>query len=130
MAEQIFQLSVITPDRSILEAEASFCAFPAHDGEIGIRAHRAPLLVKLGTGWLRAQTTEGDHRLLVDGGFAQMVGNQLSVLTEFAQRSDEIDSARAQENLAAVEAMPTADEIQFAARQRALARARAALKAG
>ncbi len=129
MADETFQLSVITPDRPILEAEASFCAFPAHDGEIGIQAHRAPLLVKLGAGWLRAHTTDGDYRLLVDGGFAQMVGNRLSVLTEFAQTPEEIDAATARADLAAAEVLPAGDEIEFAARQRALARARAALKA-
>ena len=130
MAEKTFQLSVITPDRSVVEVEATFCAIPAHDGEIGVHAHRAPMLVKLGTGWLRAQTTDGDTRLLVDGGFAQMVGNQLSVLTEFAQKSEEIDASTAQADLAAAVALPAKSDSEFATRQRAIARARAALKAG
>ena len=129
MAEKTFKLSVITPDRLVVEAEATFCAIPAHDGEMGIQAHRAPLLVKLGTGWLRAQTTDGTHRLLVDGGFAQMVGNQLSVLTEFAQKPEEIDAATAKADLAAAEALPAISESEFATRQRAIQRARAALKA-
>jgi F-type H+-transporting ATPase subunit epsilon len=128
MADPTFQLSVITPDHAVLETAARFCAFPAHDGEIGIEANRAPLLVKLGVGWLRAETADGTHRFLVDGGFAQMVDNRLSVLTEHAQRPDEIDPQAAKTALAAAQAMPSGDEIEFAARQRALAHARAALK--
>ena len=129
MADQTFQLSVITPDRSVLETEATFCAFPAHDGEIGIQAHRAPLLVKLGVGWLRAESAEGTQRILVDGGFAQMVDNRLSVLTEYAQKPEELDPEQARADLAKAEELPAESDFEFAARQRALARARAAVVA-
>lgn len=41
-----FHCSVVTPERAVLECEASFAAFPAHDGEIGIMPQRAPLLCR------------------------------------------------------------------------------------
>ena len=88
-----FHCSVITPERAVLEADATFVAFPAHDGEVGILKDRAPLLFKMGTGLLRVETPEGNHAFFVDGGFAQMVDNRLTLLTEQARLASEIDRA-------------------------------------
>ncbi|HKV06900.1 MAG TPA: ATP synthase F1 subunit epsilon [Thermoanaerobaculia bacterium] len=118
-----FHCSVITPERAVLETDATFVAFPAHDGEVGILAHRAPLLYKMGTGELRVQASEGNHRLFVDGGFAQMVDNRLTILTEQARPVEEIDRAAAERALVEARSMPAVTDAEFAARQRALQRA-------
>ena len=87
MAEsKTFRCSVVTPERVVLEAEARFAALPAHDGEIGILRDRAPLLVKLDVGRLRIETADERHILYVEGGFAEMVDNRLTVLSEVARR--------------------------------------------
>ena len=90
-ATDTFEGSVITPERKVLECQARFAAFPAHDGEMGILSHRAPLVCKLGIGILRVEATGSDvsdgqqaeprpgrHVLFVDGGFAQVVENTLT----------------------------------------------------
>jgi F-type H+-transporting ATPase subunit epsilon len=123
-----FQCSVITPERAVLETRARFVAFPAHDGEVGILPNRAPLLYKVGIGELRVESPEGDHKLFVDGGFAQMVENRLTVLTEQARRIDEIDRAAAQRALEEAHRMPMVSEADFAARQRAVRRAEVQLR--
>jgi F-type H+-transporting ATPase subunit epsilon len=122
-----FHVSVITPERAVLEADATFVAFPAHDGEVGILPGRAPLLFKMGIGLLRVESPAvdgGEERFFVDGGFAQMVENRLTLLTEQAKRLSEIDRAAAQRAFAAAHEMPADTEAAFAARQRALDRAR------
>lgn len=123
-----FALSVITPERAVLETVASFVAVPAYDGEIGVLAHRAPLLVKLGAGWLRVESPEGDKRLLISGGFAQMGDNKLAVLTEQAKAPEEIDGEKAKAALAAAEAMTGNDDAALEARDRAIRFAKAQLK--
>jgi F-type H+-transporting ATPase subunit epsilon len=115
-----FHCSVITPERAVLETEATFVAFPAHDGEVGILRNRAPLLYKMGTGELRVETPQGNHVLFVDGGFAQMVENRLTLLTEAAKRIEEIDPAAAQRALAEARAMSGVSETAYNARQRAI----------
>jgi F-type H+-transporting ATPase subunit epsilon len=125
-----FSLSVITPERAVLDTDATFVAFPAWDGEIGILAHRAPLMAKLGVGWLRADTVEGKRVLLVDGGFAQVVDNKVSVLTEYAQAPDEINVAAADQALAAAQAMKITDDASAELRERAIKRAKLQKKAG
>lgn len=114
-----FHCSVITPERAVLEADATFVAFPAHDGEVGILKNRAPLLYKMGVGVLRVETPEGNHAYFVDGGFAQMVENRLTLLTEQARPVSEIDRAAA--DRAREEARTLPDQ---ASRQRAEQRAR------
>lgn len=128
MARDTFHCSVITPERAVLEAEATFVAFPAHDGEVGILKGRAPLLYKMGAGELRVETPEGSHRLFVDGGFAQMVEDRLTLLTEQARRVEEIDRAAAERALEQARAMPSRDEVANAARQRAIDSARAQIR--
>jgi F-type H+-transporting ATPase subunit epsilon len=125
---QTFHLSVITPERAVLETAATFVAFPAYDGEVGVLHDRAPLLYKLGIGELRAETPTAKHRLFIDGGFAQMVANRLTILTEQAKPAEEIDKPAVARALAAAEALPIPDEAAYADRQRALQRARVQLR--
>ena len=122
-----FHCSVITPERAVLETEATFVAFPAHDGEVGILRNRAPLLYKMGAGELRVESPEGNHVLFVAGGFAQMVENRLTLLTEQAKRLEEIDPAAAQRALAEARAMPAVGETAHANRERAIRSAQAQL---
>ena len=123
MAKDTFHCSVITPERAVLETEATFVAFPAHDGEVGILPGRAPLLFKMGIGELRVESPEGNHNFFVDGGFAQMVEYRLTLLTEQAKTVEEIDRAAAERALAEAREMPMVSDPEFAARQRAVRRA-------
>jgi len=119
-----FQCSVVTPERAVLECEASFVALPAWDGEIGVLRNRAPLLCKLGIGPLRVETESESHVLLVDGGFAEMAENRLTVLTSAAKRPDELDRDEIAAGLEAARSMEVRDEPSFEARQAALQKAR------
>jgi F-type H+-transporting ATPase subunit epsilon len=123
-----FQCSVITPERAVLDTDATFVAFPAHDGEVGILRDRAPLLFKMGIGVLRVETPEAEHKLFVDGGFAQMVDNRLTLLTEQAKRAEEIDRAAAERALTEARALPMVTDAEFAAHQKAVQRAEVQIK--
>ncbi len=114
-----FHCSVITPERAVLETDAMFVALPAHDGEVGVLRNRAPMLYKLGTGELRVEAPEGKHLLFVDGGFAQMVDNRLTLLTEQAKRLEEIDAAGVDRALAEARALPKGGEPALRAQKRA-----------
>jgi F-type H+-transporting ATPase subunit epsilon len=123
-----FHCSVITPERAVLESDATFVAFPAHDGEAGILRNRAPLLFKMGAGLLRVETPQGKQVLFVSGGFAQMVDNRLTILTEQARDPATIERAGAERALDEALAMKARDEASYQARQRALQSARAQLR--
>ena len=121
-----FRLSVVTPEREVLAVEAKFVALPAYDGEMGVLHQRAPLLAKLGAGLLRVEEAAGGKRsLFVAGGFAQMVEDKLTLLTEEALDPAKIDSGLARTSLAEAEKLPNRSEAENARREQALARARA-----
>ena len=123
-----FHCSVITPERVVLECEAKFVAFPAHDGELGVLTNRAPLVCKLGIGPMRIDTAAEKHVLFVDGGFAQVVENRLSILTEQACKADELNADAAERALEQARAMKIPDDAAHAARAKALQRAQIQLK--
>jgi F-type H+-transporting ATPase subunit epsilon len=120
-----FHCSVVTPERAVLETEATFVALPAYDGELGVLHHRAPLLAKLGAGTLRVEGPNGTLQYFVAGGFAQMVGDRLTILTEECRPVADVDRATAERDLQAALALPGVGEVAQANRERALTRARA-----
>ncbi len=84
-----FQCSVVTPQRQELDGEMTYVNLPAHDGQLGVMANHAPMLVKLGSGPVRLDLAEGaSRRYALDGGFAQMRDNKLILLTERATQVD------------------------------------------
>ncbi len=105
MANDTFHCSIVTPERAVLETEAKMVSLPAHDGEMGILRGRAPLLCQLGIGTLRVESPEGTEVFFVDRGFAQMVENKLTVLTEQARRPSEINREEVQRSLEEAQAM-------------------------
>jgi F-type H+-transporting ATPase subunit epsilon len=123
-----FACSVVTPEGVVADTEAQFVVLPAHDGEIGLLHDRAPLFCKLDAGRLRIETPNENLVFFVDGGFAEMVNNQLTILTEDARRPDELDREAAEKGLSEAKAMTVTDETSFLARQRALKRARVQLR--
>lgn len=129
MAKQLtFHCTVITPERPVLECEAVFVAFPAHDGELGVLHNRAPLVCKLGVGPLRVEGPEGNHKLFIDGGFAQVAENRLSILTELAGDASTLNVAAAEKAMVEARALPISDDASFDVRQRAIQRAKVQLK--
>lgn len=116
---------MVTPERAVLECEANFVALPAWDGEIGILRNRAPLLCRLGIGSLRIETPAENHLLFVDGGFAEMAENKLTILTSAARLPEELNRDEIAVALDAAQSMEVRDDASFKARQDALQRARA-----
>lgn len=79
--ETKIELVVITPERQVLSETADAVVVPAHDGEVGVLRDRAPLVCELGIGQLRYTQAGRTHRLFIDGGFAQVLDNHVTVLT-------------------------------------------------
>jgi F-type H+-transporting ATPase subunit epsilon len=120
---------IITPEQQVFDGDATSVVLPAHDGFLGVLTNRAPLLCELGTGVLRVDTPkEGSKEFYVDGGFAQVLNNDVTILTERAAAAEAVSKADASTALAEAEKMPIKDEKTGAARARAIARAKAQIK--
>ena len=121
-----FHCQLITPEAVMVDVHADQVVFTAHDGEVGILLNRAPLLCKLGVGEMRVTTEQGTQRFYVDGGFAHVIGNEVTILTERALAAEDIDSAEARQELADL-AKPGEGTLEDA-QQRELMKRRAHLK--
>ncbi len=78
------KVSVISPERVLFEGTARSVIAPAFDGEVGILPMHAPLMTLLGKGTLRLDTAEGEKRFDVEGGFLQIIDDQVRVVAEHA----------------------------------------------
>ena len=77
------KVSVISPESVLFEGEASSVVAPAFDGEVGILENHAPMMTLLGTGPLRLGGS-GGKTFNIEGGFLQVVDNNVRVVTEKA----------------------------------------------
>lgn len=120
-----FSVSVVTPEEAVVERDdASMVIVPAHDGEIGIMRGHAPILLRLGIGALRVEVADGEKlTYYVDGGFAQVVDNRLTVLTEQAKDPAELDAAAAAEAWERIRGESVSDERAARRHQDAMQRA-------
>lgn len=123
-----FVCTVVTPEKVVLEREVRFAALPAHDGEIGFLKGRAPIVVKLDVGKLRVESDDGVEELFIDGGFAEMVHDRLTILTEDARRPEELDREQVLAARSRAGDRESVSDEAFASRQRALKRARTQLR--
>ena len=80
----MLKVFVISPESLLYEGEAQSVVAPAYDGEVGILDNHAPMMTLLGKGELRLSGGDGDRRFTVEGGFLQVVENNVRVVTERA----------------------------------------------
>jgi F-type H+-transporting ATPase subunit epsilon len=88
-------LHVVTPEKQMLEEGVDSIQLPARDGYMGILPGHAPLITELGYGELTYQIGKELRHLTVMGGYAEVLGDRVTVLAEVGERAEEIDVDRA-----------------------------------
>lgn len=127
MAE--LQCIVVTPEATVLDETASFVVLPLYDGELGVLPSHAPLIGRLGYGEMRITAAGGRvDRYFLDGGFVQVAGDQVSVLTNRATPIASLDAKAAAEQLAAAQSKSADTPQTRAIRDEGVRRARAQLR--
>ena len=118
------RLVLTTPETTLLDEPARSLRLPSFDGQIGILPGRAPLIGRLGYGELRITTATGERSYYVDGGFVQVKGSVVSVLTNRAVPAHELSASDAEARLQEASARPARTDAEYAAKERELMRAR------
>ncbi|MSQ94671.1 MAG: ATP synthase F1 subunit epsilon [Gemmataceae bacterium] len=118
---------VVTPEKAVLDESADFVVVPMFDGELGIALDRQPLIGRLGFGELRITQGSAVKHYYVDGGFVQVRGNVVTVLTSKAVSAKDINTQAALKPGHA-ETTPAAQEALEKNQQRARAQLRIAQK--
>src|SRR5947208_13664424 len=97
-----FDVSLVTPDGPAYEGEAEVIVVPGAAGDIGVLARHAPLIATLRAGSTRVYLDwdAGDVREYATGpGFFQVQLDRAIALVDDAILANEIDDARAREQL-------------------------------
>jgi F-type H+-transporting ATPase subunit epsilon len=118
------QCVVVTPEKTLFDELVDFVVLPLYDGELGVLPGRAPLIGRLGYGELRTKTADVVRRYFVDGGFAQVRRDVVTVLTQRAVAAEELDGAAAARELEAVDNQRAVSDSEYAEHLKAVARAR------
>ena len=123
---QTFQLEVVTPQRLIVSEEVEELVAPGKEGCFGVWPGHTPFMTTLKIGELSYKRRGEERFLAVSWGYAEVRSEKAIVLVETAERSEEIDVARAEQARARAEERLRrwGDEtIDFARAQAALERA-------
>lgn len=83
----MLKVSVISPESVLFEGEVTSVIAHAFDGEVGILENHAPMMTLLGKGSLRLAGSGGEKRFNIEGGFLQVVENNVRIVTERATAS-------------------------------------------
>ena len=123
MAE--LSLVLVTPERTLFDRQVASIRVPLFDGSVGFYPGRAPLVGRLGIGELRLTEVSGTvESYFIDGGFVQVKGTVVSVLTNAAMLSSEISRKSAGAKLQEAKAELAKTDIEYVASSRRLEKAR------
>jgi F-type H+-transporting ATPase subunit epsilon len=102
-------LTVVTPERKVVETEADEVQLPGSEGYLGILPGHTPLITLLKTGVLSYRSAGRSGAFAVSAGLAEISDDRVSVLADLAEGASEIDAAAAErERAKAEEEMKTA----------------------
>ena len=95
MAENTFRVSIITPERSFYEGEATMVEFNTVEGQIGVLPKHIPLTTVIAPGICTITEPEGQKVAAIHAGLAEVLPDKVTLLAEIAEWPDEIDMDRA-----------------------------------
>ncbi len=95
MADNSFVVRIITPTRVFYEGTAEMIEFNTVEGEIGVYKNHIPLTTVIAPGIVVITDGEEKRKAAVHSGFAEILGDKVTILAEVAEWPDEIDVDRA-----------------------------------
>ncbi len=90
------RLEIVTAERSVYSEEVDIVIAPGIAGQMAILPHHAPLMTMLEPGELCIRKGNEEVFIATSGGFLEVIQNKVVVLADTAERTDEIDVARAE----------------------------------
>ncbi len=78
---------LVTPERAVLSTSAYLVELPGSEGDMGVFEGHAPVMTTIRDGEVRVYATSGavPQRITVQGGFAEIGENGVTVLAERAE---------------------------------------------
>lgn len=100
-----FQLELVSPERLLLSRQVDMVTIPAQEGDMGVLAGHAPMIVALRGGVIRVRENGAEtEALFVAGGFAEVSPERCTVLADEATPLAGLSRSEAERRLAEAEA--------------------------
>lgn len=91
----MFRVIIITPERRAFDGKARFAEFKTVEGAIGTLQNRAPLMAAMAISEIEITDENGKKQLFaIHGGISEFFNNTFTIITDSAERPDEIDVDR------------------------------------
>jgi F-type H+-transporting ATPase subunit epsilon len=91
------RLDIVTAEKLVYSEDVDEVVAPGIIGQLGILPHHSPLMTMLSPGELQVKQDGNEINLAVSGGFMEVRPDRVTILADTAERSEEIDLARAEE---------------------------------
>lgn len=91
-----FELEIVTPEKTLYSGTVEHVRAPGIDGGFGVLSGHHPMVSALGIGQLRFRQNGVEKLAAVNGGFAEVLRDRMTVLAETAELAESIDRGRAE----------------------------------
>jgi F-type H+-transporting ATPase subunit epsilon len=86
-----FRFDLVSPEKLLFAGDVEQVDLPGSEGDMGVLADHAPLVTTLRPGIIVVHRPDGDMRVVVNGGFAEVGPAGLTVLADMAVPLEEFD---------------------------------------
>jgi F-type H+-transporting ATPase subunit epsilon len=125
MSDSVMQVELVAADRLVWSGEATMVIARTTEGDVGILPNHAPMLSTMVDGIVDVTTADGETWIAaVDAGFLSVANNRISILSEHAEMSHDIDLEKARADLEKAHATGENDDESTTAVAQAWAQAR------
>ena len=90
------QLRIITPEKEFFSGDAEFVEFTTVEGDIGIYPRHVPTTVVIAPGVLQIHNNKSVREAALHSGFAEILGDRITILAEAVEWPEDIDKNRAE----------------------------------
>lgn len=98
-----FQFDLVSPEKLLFSGKVEQVDVPGSEGDFGVLADHAPLVSLLRPGILTIKGEQGEQKIVVHGGFAEVSASGLTVLAEVAADIADVDPAALAEHIKTME---------------------------
>lgn len=98
MAEKL-SFALVSPERELFNGDVDHVVVPGAEGEFGVLPNHAPVMSVIKPGALRVLNDGAERRIFVNGGFADVTPEGLTVLAEEAIDLADIEPATLEQDL-------------------------------
>ena len=109
-----FNFELVTPERTVLQADLTQLSVPTTSGELTILAHHLPLVTIIKAGVIELKKIDGQLEVLaVSGGILEVMLNKVVLLADTAERAQELDEAKIKEARLLAENLKQTKEVDL-----------------